>query len=197
MAVLAVAGGAVGYWCSRGRKARWAAGYVVSLLFLLIIGAARRFPSLESRPPFAWIMAGRFEFALLAPVFAMLVMTLLSRLPRKNERILLGVLMVALISTSSVLPFLLPALNYEYLAGLTTIVDPNGVCIQSNGYTCGPAAAVTALRGDGDSRLRRQAGDCRPLPRVWPARRPTACVLPLPANTASIAGLRRSGLSTS
>jgi hypothetical protein len=32
------------------------------------------------------------------------------------------------------------------LAALTTRLDADGVCRQSNHYTCGPAAAVTALR---------------------------------------------------
>jgi hypothetical protein len=32
------------------------------------------------------------------------------------------------------------------LLGLKTRFDHKGVCLQSNGYNCGPAAAVTALR---------------------------------------------------
>lgn len=148
---LAVAGGAAGYWCSRGPKVRWLAGYGVSLVLLLTIGAARRFPSLESQPPFAWVMAGRFEFALFAPVFAMLVMTVLLRLQRRSERILLGLVMVLAIGTSSVLPFLLPAFNYKDLARLATTIDADGVCLQSTNYTCGPAAAVTALKAIGIS----------------------------------------------
>jgi hypothetical protein len=54
--------------------------------------------------------------------------------------------MIAYVISQSILAFLLPAFNYRQLAGLKTLVDVNGVCIQSNGYTCGPAAAVTALR---------------------------------------------------
>jgi len=45
-----------------------------------------------------------------------------------------------------VLPFLAPVFNRSYLAALKTRVDPDGVCRQSSAYTCGPAAAVTALR---------------------------------------------------
>jgi predicted double-glycine peptidase len=54
--------------------------------------------------------------------------------------------MITCIAVYSVLPFLLPALNYRHLAGLETTVDADGVCLQGNSYTCGPAAAVTALR---------------------------------------------------
>lgn len=121
-------------------------GYVVSLLLLIVIGTARWFPQLELWPPFAWVMAGRLEFALLAPAFTVLLTILSSRLPRKREVILFAALMVICTIVCSILPFLLPAVSCRYLAGLKTTVDADKVCIQSNGYTCGPAAAVTALR---------------------------------------------------
>jgi ABC-type bacteriocin/lantibiotic exporter with double-glycine peptidase domain len=43
-------------------------------------------------------------------------------------------------------PFLAPAFNRNHLAALKTYIDADGVCHQSSDYTCGPAAAVTALR---------------------------------------------------
>ncbi len=46
---------------------------------------------------------------------------------------------------------LLPALIYPKLAALRTKMDPEGVCLQQTDYTCGPAAAVTALRRMGFS----------------------------------------------
>ncbi|GAI31450.1 unnamed protein product, partial [marine sediment metagenome] len=55
-------------------------------------------------------------------------------------------LMVMVVVWFSVLPFLVPALIRGYLANLATRVDSNGICFQSTDYTCGPAAAVTALR---------------------------------------------------
>jgi predicted double-glycine peptidase len=143
---LAAAGVAAGRWCSTWRKPWWLMGYVVSLVLMIVIAAARWFPRLELSPPFAWVMAGRLEFALLAPVVALLLTTPLMRLPRRRERALLAVFMVACVGGFSVLPFLLPAFNYRHLAGLRTQIDTDGVCIQGNGYTCGPAAAVTALR---------------------------------------------------
>ncbi len=146
VAGFAAVGVAAGRWCSTWRKPWWLTGYVVSLLLMVVIAAARWFPRLELSPPFAWVMADRLEFALLAPIVALLLTTPLSRLPRRRARVLLAVLMVACIAAFSVLPFLLPAFNYRHLAGLKTQVDAEGVCIQGNGYTCGPAAAVTALR---------------------------------------------------
>ncbi len=141
---LAAAGVAVARWCSAWRRPWWLTGYVISLLLMLIIAPARWFPRLEQWPPFAWIMAGRLEFALLAPVVALLLTTPLSRLPRRRERVLLAALMVICIAVYSVLPFLLPVFNCRDLAGFQTTVDADGVCLQSNSYTCGPAA-VTAL----------------------------------------------------
>jgi hypothetical protein len=55
-------------------------------------------------------------------------------------------LLIAVLTSVSIVPFLAPAFNRGYLAGLKTRLDPDGVCRQSSEYTCGPAAAVTALR---------------------------------------------------
>lgn len=54
--------------------------------------------------------------------------------------------MVVIVLSSSILAFLGPALIRNYLLNLKTKVDADGVCLQSNGYNCGPAAAVTVLR---------------------------------------------------
>lgn len=143
---LAVIGAAAGWRRSKLRRPWWVVGYFVALLFIVTVGLARRVPELEPIPPFAWVMAGRTEFALIALVFTLMLTTLLSRLPNRRQRILLIVLMAAVVAQSSVVPFLAPAFNYRYLEGLSTTVDPQGVCIQSNDYTCGPAAVVTALR---------------------------------------------------
>jgi predicted double-glycine peptidase len=54
--------------------------------------------------------------------------------------------MVVVVGWFSVTPFLVPALIKDNLSNLTTTVNSNGICFQSTDYTCGPAAAVTALR---------------------------------------------------
>ena len=146
VSVLAAFGVVGGWRCSRWRYPWWLAGYVAPLAIVALIGLSRWFLWLELRPPFRWVMAGRTEFALLAPVFTLLLTNLLLRLRRTREKVLLAILMVAAVISQSVLAFLLPALQYHRLSALKTFVDVNGVCIQSNGYTCGPAATVTALR---------------------------------------------------
>lgn len=146
VAVLAVLGVLVGRRCARWRHPWWLIGYVVPLAIVVSISLSRWFPWLELRRPFRWVLAGRTEFALLAVVYTLLMTTLVVRLGRKRERILLSVLMVACVFSQSILAFLMPAFNYRQLTDLQTLVDGDDVCLQSNGYTCGPAAAVTALR---------------------------------------------------
>jgi predicted double-glycine peptidase len=51
-----------------------------------------------------------------------------------------------IVSLYAVWPFAASATNRGYLAALPTRFDTNGICLQSTDYTCGPAAAVTALR---------------------------------------------------
>jgi len=54
--------------------------------------------------------------------------------------------MIVIVSVISVWPFLAPVFNRYYLSRLKTRLDADGICLQSNDYKCGPAAAVTALR---------------------------------------------------
>ena len=144
--VLAALGAAAGRRCARWRDRRWLVGYFVPLAMVVAIGLSRGWPWLELRRPFRWIMAGRTEFALLAAVYSMLLMTLAARLSRRTEKVLLSILMVGCVVSQSALAFLMPAFNYRELTELRTLVDSDGVCLQGTGYTCGPAAAVTALR---------------------------------------------------
>jgi len=146
---LAVLGAAAGWRCSRWRRPWWLVGYVVPLALVATISAARWFPWLELYWPVRAIMAGRTEFALLALVCTMLLTTPLSRLRHRRDRIVIACFMVVCVISQSVMAFLMPAFNYRQLRDVKTLIDTDGVCIQSNGYTCGPAAAVTALHSKG------------------------------------------------
>jgi hypothetical protein len=101
---------------------------------------------LEFSWPLRWLGAGRREFAILAFAGTMVLTTPLTRLPRRGQRLAVGVFMGLVVVRLSVLPFLAPAFYLKKLAALVTRVDSDGVCLQSTDYTCGPAAAVTALR---------------------------------------------------
>ena len=144
--LLAVAGALLGRRSSRLPKPYWALGYFLPLCFVLGYALVGHIPSLGMIPPMSWVLTGRNKFALFGFIATMLLTTPLSRLPRRRDRIVVIVLELAVVCQMSVWPFLAPAFNRGYLSRLQTRVDADGVCHQSNDYTCGPAAAVTALR---------------------------------------------------
>ncbi len=146
VAILGGAGFLLGRWFSRRRAPWWTLGYFLPLALVIAVGLARHFPVLEFVRPFSWLLAGRWEFAWGGLVGTMVLTTPLSRLPLRRDRIVVAVLMVVLVGGTSVWPLLAPAFNHRELAALRTRVDADGVCLQGTGYTCGPAAAVTALR---------------------------------------------------
>jgi hypothetical protein len=146
VALLAIGGWLLGRWFSRLPKSYWLLGYFLPLLLLLAYGAAMRFPALAFVPPISWLVMGRNKFAVIGFITTMVLTAPLSRLPQLRSRVAVCVLMAVVVSVMSVWPFLAPAFNRKHLAGLTTRFDANGICLQSNDYNCGPAAAVTALR---------------------------------------------------
>lgn len=146
VALLAVAGVVLGHWFSRLPKPYWMLGYFIPLALVFAYGAAMRHPALALVAPVSWMMMGRNRFAVIGFIATMVLTTPLSRLRLKRVRILVSVLMTLIVVHMSVWPFLAPAFNRKYLAGLRTRIDSDGICHQSNDYNCGPAAAVTGLR---------------------------------------------------
>jgi len=143
--LLAVLGVTLGRWFSTLKRPYWVIGYFTPLFFFLIIGITRCFEALEFTPPFSWFMSGRTEFALIAIACTMLLTTPLSRFPHKTGKILIYIFMSCVVVYYAVLPFFLPGIMRGYFSRFETKLDPNGVCLQSNGHTCGPAAAVSVL----------------------------------------------------
>jgi len=136
----------LGRWFSRLPKSYWLFGYFLPLILVLLYGLAMRVPSLAFVPPISWMVMGRNKFAAIGFIATMVLTTPLSRLPQKRSRVAVVALMVVVVCVMSVWPFLAPAFNRSHLASLKTRFDSDGVCLQSNDYNCGPAAAVTALR---------------------------------------------------
>ena len=118
-------------------------------LIVAAIAVPRWVPLAELTAPFKWLMAGRTEFAVMALTCTMLLTAPMSRLPQRRNRRAVVLFMVLFTIHFSVLPFLMPAFEYSRLAELKTILDGDGVCIQSTHFNCGPAAAVTVLRSIG------------------------------------------------
>ncbi len=73
---------------------------------------------------------------------------------------MVSLFMIVAVIYFSVLPFLLPAFLRTRLSNLQSNFDSHAVCLQSTSYTCGPAAAVTALRRLG---IRAEEGEIAAL----------------------------------
>lgn len=143
--LVAVSGIVLGRMFSALRKPHWTWGYFLPLLLIAILVTARCSGALGFVPPFSWLTAGRVKFVILSLAVTMGLTTPLSRLSNKCERVLICVLMIMVVAWFSVLPFLAPALIKDHLSNLKTVISSDGVCFQTKDYTCGPAAAVTAL----------------------------------------------------
>lgn len=131
---------------SRSKKIHWAWGYFFPLALIALLLAATYISARSFMPVLACIAGGRTRFVIICLAVTMGSSTLLRRLQRRLERVIVLLLMVAVVLWSSVLPFLVPALIADDLSNLQTKLDLNNVCLQTTNYTCGPAAAVTALR---------------------------------------------------
>jgi predicted double-glycine peptidase len=141
---LGAAGVGAGLWVSK--RPWWPVACLGALALVVMFGAGRWAPRLELVPPFAWVMKGRMEYALLAPAAAIALAPPTMRLRYPRQRVLVGILFAIVAANYSVMPFLWPALARPRLAKLQTKIDRDAVCRQTTAYTCGPAASVTALR---------------------------------------------------
>ena len=147
--VLTVAAGFGGYVIGKLRAPWSALGYAVPFLLIILIALPRRIPAWEFVPPFSWIHTGRLEFALLGPAIACLFMSVVRYTSTRTMKYLVIAFMSLAALFATVLPFLFGAINSHRLTSMQTRIDGNGVCLQSSAMTCGPAAAVTALRSLG------------------------------------------------
>ena len=144
--LVALSGLLLGRAFSRFQKPYWIWGYILPFLLIGLLALARFSNTVCFVPPFSWVTAGRVKFVILSLAVTMGLTTPLSRLPRKCEKVVICILMSIVVVWFCILPFLVPALIKDNLANLETMLDSNGTCFQSKDYTCGPAAAVTALR---------------------------------------------------
>jgi len=143
--LVALLGVLAGRGFSRLGKPYWVLGYLLPLVLIGMLALVRLDNGLYFVPPFVWVATGRIRFITLSLAVSMGLTVPLPRLPRRWEKLVVCFLMVAFVAWFSVLPFLVPALIRERLSNLTTRFDSNGICRQTTDFTCGPAAAVTAL----------------------------------------------------
>ena len=123
----------------------WGVAYVVPLAIVICYGVFVRRPDWALFPVFSWILIGRWRYALVGMAVAGLLSTLRAKLPKPGDRRALVALTAVTLVYVTFWPVLAAAFNQGYLRSLETQIDHNGVCRQHTDYTCGPAAAVTAL----------------------------------------------------
>lgn len=143
---VAISGVLLSRMFSRLRAPYWACSYFISLILIAMLLTARCSTALSFLAPFSWVAAGRARFIVSAWAITMGLITPLSRLPRRSEKYAVCLLTVVFVTAFSIVPFLAPNFLKGDLSTLQTKIDSNGICFQSRSYTCGPAAAVTALR---------------------------------------------------
>ena len=143
--LVAVCGLFAGRWACRhssgARMCAMAAAFGIVALILL----ARQSVLWSTFPTLCPISAGRLRFVLLAFAVTLGLTTPLGQLHSLISRFATCAIMSVFIAILVTLPFMGPALVQDDLSGLQTTFDKDGICRQSQSFTCGPAAAVTAL----------------------------------------------------
>jgi predicted double-glycine peptidase len=144
--LLAASGIVLAFWLSKAPRPYWVAAFIVCLIGVCLFGVERYTVGLEFVPPFSWVATGRMRFVLAAIAGSILLLTPALQLPRRREKFLVASLTVLFLIGFVVMPFFMAAVIRKTLASITTRIDADGVCLQQTSYTCGAAAAVTALR---------------------------------------------------
>ena len=163
--LVALTGVAAGYMLSRLKSFFWMLCYFLSIAIIIMMVLARYSEALKFEPPFCWVAIGRIKFVILALAVTLGLTVCLRHLPHKLEKVLVCILMSLVVVWFTVLPFLVPAIIKDHLANLPTVINSKGICIQGTNYTCGPAAAVTAL---GKLNLRGYEGELAILAHTSP-----------------------------
>jgi predicted double-glycine peptidase len=127
------------------KRPYWLGGYFLSLILTVILILPRLYYPAHFMPLLSILLVGRIRFIILGFAVTVGLVAPIDRLPYRLEQILVCVLMSIVIGWFTVMPFLAPALLQDSFASLKTRINSQGICFQSTDYTCGPAAAVTAL----------------------------------------------------
>jgi len=144
--LVAVSGLWAGWACGRFGRVNWVYGYAAGLALIALLAAARFETVLDLAPGLSWLYIGRAKLVLLCFGVTLGFTSCLRRLNKRLERVFVCIVMAVVVFWFSIMPFLSPALLRADLSSLDTQLDPGGVCLQSTDFTCGPAAAVTALK---------------------------------------------------
>lgn len=128
------------------RRPWWFTGYLLPLAVIAAVVITGFNETIGFMPPSCWLATGRIKFVILSLAAVTGLATLLPHLHSKFQKISVRLIMGVAVIWFAVLPFLTTALVKSDLQNLKTLVDSQGFCFQTKDYTCGPAAAVTALK---------------------------------------------------
>lgn len=143
--LIAITGFVLGRWAScRSIHARVFA-MITSFAVVGLILISRAGSLWHTFPLLCPIAASRLRFVLLAFAVTLGLTAPLGQLRSFTSRFVTCFIMSVFVAILISFPFLGPALIRSDLAGSRTRIDTDGVCRQSQPFTCGPAAAVTAL----------------------------------------------------
>lgn len=163
--IFAAAGIIFSLYISRKRFSLRLIAYVLPMSFLGIMLLAKSGLIPNGFNIFYDIFAGRSRFILLTFVITMGIMIPAPYLKYRIEKVITFFIMICFVIYFCIMPFLYPAILQSEISSLNGWIDENGVCHQSTDYTCGPAAAVTAL---GSLGLPAQEGRIAVLSRSCP-----------------------------
>lgn len=141
-----ISGFAIGKRAANWPKRYWLLGFCVPLAFIVMIGLQAHYPQLNFVFPFSLLGTSTLKRDALALATPILLLTPLDRSKQPRLQILGGVFLLSFLLQYCILPVTAPLMNQKELAQLNTTIDHDGVCRQQTGFTCRPAAAVTALR---------------------------------------------------
>ncbi|MHC5083541.1 MAG: cysteine peptidase family C39 domain-containing protein [Planctomycetota bacterium] len=134
----------LGFKISRHKRLIWMSAFFLGFAGVVSVLILNRMPDLFYRLPLFWFGEGRNEFIVMSLCLPFVFGILIPQLPHKRQQISVSVLMTLGTFYFLVPPFLEPALLYgQFQDQENQIIDD--VCFQQTNFTCGPAAAVTAL----------------------------------------------------
>ncbi len=127
------------------RSKAWWLGYALPLVLLALLTIGR-LSWITTAAVLHRIAVSQWRYPLLALAISLGLWTCVPRLRFVWQRRLLIGMIGAFVLWFCVVPFVTAAVLASDLSRLANRFDAHGICRQSRSYTCGPAAAVTALR---------------------------------------------------
>ncbi|HOK67665.1 MAG TPA: cysteine peptidase family C39 domain-containing protein [Anaerohalosphaeraceae bacterium] len=132
------------YFARTYRRAVW--GGLASIGWLAFVVTAHLVHLNSTYSGFDWVAGSRNKFLLIGFAVCFGLLGPIPYLNRRWKKVFTASVLTVFLAIFLGLPFLVPALYSPHLWNLPGCIDEDGVCRQSTSFTCGPAAAVTALK---------------------------------------------------